>query len=62
MINYIEILWFRSLGINHSRMAESMGIFRQAVTTAGGSTAAQAYKHQSVIVTSNLEFASGIPY
>lgn len=33
MTNYREILRLRSLGINHSRIAESMGIARQTVVT-----------------------------
>lgn len=33
MTNYREILRLRSLGINHSRIAESMGIARQTVIT-----------------------------
>lgn len=34
MTNYREILRLRSLGLNHSRIAESMGISRQTVVTA----------------------------
>ena len=33
MTNYREILQLRSLGINHSRIAEGMGIARQTVVT-----------------------------
>ena len=34
MTNYREILRQRSLGINHSRIAEGMSIARQTVVTA----------------------------
>lgn len=34
MTNYREILCLRSLGLNHSRIAEGMGISRQTVVTA----------------------------
>ena len=34
MTNYREILRLRSLGLNHSRIAESMRISRQTVVTA----------------------------
>jgi len=41
MTNYREILRQRSLGINHSRIAEGMGIARQTVVTAIQRAAAQ---------------------
>ena len=33
MTNYREILRLRSLGLNHSQIAESMGIARQTVVS-----------------------------
>lgn len=55
MTNYREILRLRSLGINHSRIADSMGISRQTVVTALQRAAAQGLDWQTAEGMSDRE-------
>ena len=58
MTNYREILRLRSLGINHSRIAESMGIARQTVVTALQRAAAQGMDWQAAESLSDRELSA----
>ncbi len=58
MTNYREILRLRSLGINHSRIAESMGIARQTVVTTMQRAAAQGLDWQAAESLSDKELAA----
>ena len=55
MTNYREILRLQSLGINHSRIAESMGIARQTVVTALQRASAQGLGWQAAEGMSDRE-------
>lgn len=57
MTNYREILRLRSLGINHSKIAEGMGISRQTVVTTLQRAAAQGLSWQTAEVMSDRELA-----
>jgi len=58
MTNYREILRLRSLGINHSKIAESMGIARQTVVTALQRAAAQGLDWQAAESLSDQDLAA----
>lgn len=58
MTNYREILRLRSLGINHSRIAEGMGVARQTVVTALQRAAAQGLDWQAAEALSDHELAA----
>ncbi len=58
MTNYREILRLRSLGINHSRIAQSMGIARQTVVTALQRAAAQELDFAAAESLSDRELAA----
>jgi transposase len=58
MTNYREILRLRSLGINHSQIAESMGITRQTVITALHRAAAQGVDWQTAESMNDRELAA----
>ena len=58
MTNYREILRLRSLGINHSRIAGSMGVARQTVVTALQRAAAQGLDWQTAEAMSDCELAA----
>lgn len=58
MTNYREILRLRSLGINHSRIAEGMGIARQTVVTTLQRAAAQGLDWQTTESLSDGELAA----
>jgi transposase len=58
MTNYREILRLRSLGINHSRIAEGMCIARQTVVTAVQRAAAQGLDWQTAEAMSDRELAA----
>jgi len=58
MTNYREILRLRSLGINHSRIAEGMGIARQTVVTALQRAAAQGLDWQAAEAMNDRELAA----
>ena len=60
MTNYREILRLRSLGINHSRIAEGMGIARQTVVTAIQRAAAQNLDWATVEGMSDRELAAAM--
>lgn len=57
MTNYRGILRLRSLGINHSRIAESMGISRQTVVTSLQRAVAQGLDWQTAEGMSDRELA-----
>ena len=57
MTNYREILRLRSLGLNHSRIAESMGISRQTVVTALQRAGTQELNWQTAEPLSDKELA-----
>jgi transposase len=57
MTDYREILRLSSLGINHSRIAESMGIARQTVVTALGRAVAQGLDWQTAESLSDRELS-----
>lgn len=58
MTNYREILRLRSLGINHSRIAESMGVARQTVVTTLQRAAGQGLDWQTAESLSDKELAN----
>ena len=58
MTNYREILRLRSLGINHSQIAESIGAARQTVVTALQRAAAQGLDWQNAEAMSDRELAA----
>lgn len=58
MINYREILRLRSLGINNSRIAESMGIARQTVVTTLQRADAQGLDWQTAEALADRELAA----
>lgn len=58
MTNYREILRLRSLGINHSRIADSMGISRQTVVTALQRAVAQGLDWQTAEGMSDRELVA----
>lgn len=57
MTNYREILRLRSLGLNHSKIAESMGISRQTVVTALQRAQTQELNWQTAESLSDKELA-----
>jgi transposase len=57
MTNYREILRLRSLGINHSKISDGMGISRQTVVTTLQRAAAQGLSWQTEEVMSDRELA-----
>jgi DNA-directed RNA polymerase specialized sigma24 family protein len=58
MTNYREILRLRSLGINHSQIAESMGIARQTVVTSLRRAASQGLDWQAAESLSDSELST----
>jgi transposase len=58
MTNYREILRLKSLGISHSRIAESMGIARQTVVTALQRAIVQGVDWQAAEAMSDRELAA----
>lgn len=60
MTNYREILRLRSLGINYSRIADSMGIARQTVVTALQRAAAQGLDWQAAEAMSDRELVANL--
>ena len=58
MTNYREILRLRSLGINHSQIAESMGIARQTVVTTLQRASAHGIDWQTTESMSDRELAA----
>ena len=58
MTNYREILRLRSLGINHSQIAESMGIARQTVVTSLRRAASQGLDWQATESLSDSELSA----
>lgn len=58
MTDYREILRLRSLGLNHSQIAESMGIARQTVVTALQHAATQGVNWQAAEELSDRELAA----
>lgn len=58
MTNYREILRLRSLGINHSQIAESMGIARQTVVTSLRRAASQGLDWQAAESLSGSELSA----
>ena len=58
MTNYREILRLCSLGINHSRIADSMGVARQTVVSALQRAAAQGLDWQAAEAMSDRELAA----
>jgi transposase len=58
MTNYREILRLKSLGISHSRIAESMGIARQTVVTALQRALGQGVDWQATEAMSDRELAA----
>jgi len=58
MTNYREILRLRSLGINHSQIAESMGIARQTVVTSLRRAASQGLDWQAAESLSDSELSA----
>ena len=58
MTNYREILRLRSLGLNHSQIAESMGIARQTVVTSLRRAASQGLDWQATESLSDSELSA----
>lgn len=58
MTNYREILRLRSLGINHSQIAESMGIARQTVVTSLRRAASQGLDWQAAESLNDSELSA----
>ena len=58
MTNYREILRLRSLGLNHSQIAESMGIARQTVVSTLQRAASQGLDWQAAESLSDTELSA----
>ena len=58
MTNYREILRLKSLGINHSQIAESMSLSRQTVVTVAQRAAAQGLDWHSAEALSDRELTA----